>query len=86
MKHEDIKEDKKLIKEEIAKAKAGKKMKRGGKAKHLKHGGKVEGEKAKVRLDRPARKSVALGATDSGVSPSNPLAKMKKGGSVAGKK
>lgn len=46
VKHSDIAEDKALIKKELA---------RGKKQKKLKHGGKVEGERAKVRLDKYAR-------------------------------
>lgn len=48
----------------MSKGKKGKKM------------AKVEGAKAKMRLDKPAKKATggAVDSTDAGVSPSSPLA------------
>ena len=61
--------------------KAGHHMKHA--AKHMKHGGKAkkevkaEGEKAKMRLDKPMKRATGgrtLDTTDAGVSPSSPFA------------
>ena len=67
-------------------------MKRGGKAKKFKSGGKVkkeikaEGGKAKAHMGKPAKKATggaALDSTDAGVTPSRPFAEgspMRKSG------